>query len=104
MATAQGVGGVSFQKAQDRIALGCLALNFVSPGLCPGKKKATAVVETTKEDSISCVLMRGQLSLVPSGTALVQYLSAELQVPACRAVDQCFCLLRSCPGSHLHLL
>lgn len=49
-----------------RIALGYLALNFVSPGLCL-EKKAVAVVESTKGDSISCVLMRGQLFLVPSG-------------------------------------
>lgn len=70
-----------------RIALCCLALSFVPPGLCT-EIKAVAVVERTKEDSISCVLIRGELSVVPSAAltgralpTLVQYLSAALQIP-----------------------
>lgn len=90
MATAQGSQRSQLSEGTTcRIALGCLPLNFVSPGLCP-EKKAVAVVESTKGDSISCVLMRGQLCLVPSGalpwcnTSLqnCRSLSTEVQISA----------------------
>jgi len=54
------------EGATYRIALCCLALSFVPPGPRT-EKKAVAMVERTKEDdSISCVLMKEELSPLPS--------------------------------------
>lgn len=64
-AAAQSQRSELSEGAMYRIALCCLALHFVPPGLCPDKK-AVAVVERTKEDGISCALMRGELSSIPS--------------------------------------
>lgn len=99
MATAQGARGVSFQKAQCRIDWGCLALNCVSSGLC-----LLLRLRAPKEIVFLCA---DEGTIVPCSLrspALVQYRSAELQVPVPTAADQCCCLLRLCPSSQLHLL
>lgn len=81
----------------------CLVWSFVSPGLCTGKK-AVAVVKRTKEDRISCVLMRGELLPVPFPALTGGTLTDAVSVCRAAGTHRCCCLLSLCPSSHLHLL
>lgn len=67
----------AFRRHDVQDCLGLSGFKFCFSRAVPRKKKAIAVVERTKEDSISCVLMRGQLSLVPSGA--LPWCSTSLQ-------------------------
>lgn len=81
--------------------LGLSGLNFVSPG-CVQKKRLLLWLRTPKKIIFLCADVGTIVPCSLRSPALVQYLSAELQVPVHRAPDQC--LLPLCPRSHLHLL
>lgn len=84
--------------------LGLSGFKFCFFRAVPRKKRLLLRLRAPKE----IVFLRAdEGTIVPCSLrspALVQYLSAELQVPVPRAADQCCCLLRLCPSSQLHLL